>query len=280
MSDIDDLADYYYDCLVRKGIDASKSASKVNMEFWLRFGSVYYLEKDDEIKIVATVVPTDITHHDASCVDSQPKWCLTVNVFSKYNNENAFSLAQHVRDYIVTTVVEEQHLTYCPVRIGFLPNDPFRYRTMPGSQIMREPGNVMESLYYKVCDNVEQTQADKDRTNAFFNKFSDAWNEYTQWRDNVADPKIVDWMSTQLRAESYCQHYDEPVCYVCEWHHQNIYSPLETMRQYESRVAELNEETIEEIAEKLGLTPDMYISDVSIEITSYLRKMLLTTRSV
>jgi hypothetical protein len=59
LGDVPRLQAYFIKYLKKYDMLDDIEAAKLNIEFWMRFGCIYYIEKDEEIKLMMTVTATE-----------------------------------------------------------------------------------------------------------------------------------------------------------------------------------------------------------------------------
>lgn len=124
--DKEKLVDFYAKCLKKYGHFADMPAAIVNIDFWMNFGCIYYVEVQNEVQCMATVTFTKspIENKRYDYLETTTTYHLTMDVFSYYASERACNLANVLIEQIPNAIATEQGLRQLPVRIRCLDNDP------------------------------------------------------------------------------------------------------------------------------------------------------------
>ena len=200
MDDVDKLTEYFikylkkYDCL------DSESSARVNIEFWINFGCIYYIEKNNEIKTFITVTVTKANDHVYIKNESIDSY-LTINIFTYYSNDYALTLAWNLSRQIPKYLVDEQNLSQLPVRYCVLKNDHLSYPLCEGGNINIDQ-RFINSFMVLYEPDVELPKITEDKAlNEFFSRFGKV-NKYKmdKWFENH-DSDTLDWMIRELELE-------------------------------------------------------------------------------
>lgn len=192
--DIDRLSDYYikylkkYDCL------DSESAAKINISFWLRFGCIYYIEKNNDIQCFITL---SVTHSDQDTYlvkdkDISINDFITMNIFCYYSNDYNSTLIYNLSRQVPRFIMEEQKLCQLPTKFSIIHGDSLAYVICKGGTIIDDDNaRLMESfciLYNNESGKGYNSLPDIDKDDnlkAFFNKF-----------ERLKEPYVKKWFTT------------------------------------------------------------------------------------
>lgn len=125
--DIPKLEEFFISYLKKYNLLESEEVARKNIEFWTRFGAVYFVEnqqKEVRMMIPITIATDDDgTHH------------LDVHIFSRYKGNNAFLLIGEIPHFIADRIMCEQGLPYLRVVTRILAGDNAG-RFLPESMIL------------------------------------------------------------------------------------------------------------------------------------------------
>lgn len=192
LGDIPRIDEYFISYLKKYGMLDSVEAAKANIEFWMRFGCIYYIEKNDDIKIMTTVTVTD----DQNRTDNIGKY-LTFNIFSYYNTDYALTLVEGIMDMMASYIMEEQDLTQLPTKYCIAAADKLSAYALGSNAI--KTGNFRELYVINVDkDSENRVSVEKDEAlSAFFDKFSDIKEKAEAWLGKMGDDEMR-WMMGEI----------------------------------------------------------------------------------
>ncbi len=209
--DMGRLAEYYIEYLKKNDAMHDEDAARLNIEFWLKFGCIYYVEKNNDIKIMACAMITDASERpELNCFLLGGKYFLTLSVFSQYATPYACTLVNGIMDQIAGSIMDEQRLTCIPVRTSIVCGDRLTSIMTQGAQVWSEPGSFTAHSYkvYGTRDRNAYTSADIEKEKVllekFFGKFNHAEEEFDMWLEGLSaeSAEAVRWMRTELKLES------------------------------------------------------------------------------
>ena len=205
--DFSKLCEYFkkyckkYDCF------GSDDAVKVNIGFWLQFGAIYYLERNNEISLMTVFTIKHMTEMDRY---NNLESVLNMYCFSYYSSETAFTLIVNAVTELTRFILNEQGLAFMPVNFTMLGEDKLfssvaAYLTR-GS--MKGVGNsingfstvscvVLSKDKYKETGGVSLdciTEEDTAKLAKFFSKFSPVNDDVREYFKNNSDSNWADWM--------------------------------------------------------------------------------------
>lgn len=204
--DTDNLVEYFikylkkYDCL------DSEEAARLNIMFWMHFGCIYFIEKDNDIKAFITVTVTESNNQvivEGKNKDNTfIKKFLTINVFSYYSTDYSITLAYNLSREIPKYILREQELQQLPVRICAIKADSITPDICSGGVIYDE-GRFLNSfllLYDGSIDDVNNLpRVDKDKKlDEFFDKFSSVNSEKMEEWFKIHNHETIDWMLREI----------------------------------------------------------------------------------
>ena len=218
--DEDKLVKYFIKYLKKYDYYSDDETVRANIEFWMHFGCIYYVERGDEVKgfITCTVtkatdniVLTDRTKDDDEDIVNN---YITINVFFLYGNAQSYSLAYYVSRGIPSHILKEQGLCQLPVKYGFVAKDKYTGAALCGNK-RRDfvSKNEFQSFFNILCNdkNIEKTKQnypriqDDEALKKFFAKFKEFNQEkFNTWSSiNLYTSNKTDWMIEELALPSH-----------------------------------------------------------------------------
>ena len=207
--DIDKLTEYLikylrkYDCL------DSEEAARINIEFWLDFGCIYYIELFNEIKCFVTVMVTKANGR-VLVEDNNIEYFISMNLFSYYKNTKSDAIALGLVKAIPRFIMVEQEMYQIPVRICMAKKDTSNWIAHQGNKsYYNEDSRFISSftVFYmrefedqsqeKAIQSLTQINEDK-KVNDFFKRFSNISEEkIRKWFEDHNQP-VYEWMLNEL----------------------------------------------------------------------------------
>lgn len=117
-NDTDKITEFYIKYLKKYDLLASDEAALENIKFWMRFGTIYYIEKSGEIALISAMT---VNRHGY----------LSINIFSYYSNLLACTLARGMVNCITEAILTENKLVYLPMSVNMLKVDTLAFKVMP-----------------------------------------------------------------------------------------------------------------------------------------------------
>ena len=199
--DIDKLTEYYIRYLKKHHCLDSEKSAKINIEFWLTFGCIYYIEKNNEIKSFVTVSITkanDNVYIDDDTIDH----FLTMNIFSYYSNDYALTLAWNLSRQIPRYICQEQNLCQIPIKYCVITEDSLCNDLCEGGVIYKGDRFTTSFmiLYDGDHDKLPEITEDKD-LNKFFERFAQINKKRFDIWFSVHGEETYEWMIQELELE-------------------------------------------------------------------------------
>lgn len=104
------LTSYFTKYLKKYEALGSEKAPSDNIKFWMRFGCIYFIERNGDIEVMCTVL---VNKHGY----------ISMNLFPYYSNKQAYSMSHGIVSSIGDAVVEENNLDFVPVSVNMLVAD-------------------------------------------------------------------------------------------------------------------------------------------------------------
>lgn len=207
--DEDKICDYYIKYLKKYNCLDSEKDARINIQFWLTFGCIYYIEKNNDIKAFITVSVTK-SNGRVTLMDDSIDYFLTVNIFAYYSTENALGMAWNLSRNIPMYLSIEQGLSQMPVRYCVLTDDEL-CKPLCNQGVVYEEDRFTSSflvLYLGEAEDLPKLKDDKDLSK-FFSKFNEInQNRFDKWFKKH-DTENIEWMIDELELLPLEKHDDE-----------------------------------------------------------------------
>ena len=192
--DADKLTQYYISVLKRFDLLDSEEAAAVNIDFWMRFGCIYYIENTEGIRYMVTVTLQtwemgDHTEHN-----------LMMTFFPKSGNDLCLSLTCGLLDFLPECLCAEQGLNQIPLRIRFFKDDKIGQKAFYINKMNSHEENCWLLTMTKfIVEGSEDTDVHKDPDYIHFcSKFGDIKKELEKWNKYHEE---YDWMTCEVFVE-------------------------------------------------------------------------------
>lgn len=207
--DIDRLTEYLIKYLKKYGCLDSEEAARINIEFWLDFGCIYYIELFNEIKCFVTVMVTKANGR-VLVEDNNIEYFISMNLFSYYKNAKSDAIASGLVKAIPRFIMVEQEMYQIPARICMAKKDTSNWIAHQGNKsYYNDDSRFISSFtvfYMREFEGQSQekarqslTQINEDKkVNDFFKRFSNIPKERIEkWFENHNQP-VYEWMLNEL----------------------------------------------------------------------------------
>ena len=206
--DKDKICEYFIEYLKRHNALDDEDAARYNIEFWMKFGCIYYVESADGIKlmIALTIRKIGALEQDDDGVEN----ALNMTIFPKYANDTHLTLTHGTMRSIVRFIMNEQSCTQMPVAYSFLSTEtaavPIFNRMHQAPALGSNVLTVFTIAHTKDNDEDLLPKDDPNLTH-FFGKIKDVTKEAEEWIEQHPD---LAWMWDELNDErSIPQKNDE-----------------------------------------------------------------------
>jgi hypothetical protein len=210
MNDSDKLTAYFIKYLKKYNSLDSEYAARINIEFWLTFGCIYYIEVNDEIKVFVTV---SVTKANDRVIIGKEKidYFLTINIFSYYNTDNAYTIALNLSRDIPERLCKEQGLLQIPVRYRVLNEDTLGYDLLNGAIYHNPSFTESFMILYdgKKGVNALPPISNDEKLNNFFKKFGEINQRRLENWFSIHETDVYEWMLNELFLKPTDEYEDE-----------------------------------------------------------------------
>ncbi|MBR3516372.1 MAG: HNH endonuclease [Lachnospiraceae bacterium] len=201
MDDIDWLTDYITGYLKKRdGLD-SPEAVRYNVEFWLKFGCIYYIKGVDGVKVVTTLTfcrNERFIFEESEDYQKTPPGVIRMLLFPKYSNDRGLTLTCGLIKQINGVIALEQDLGQVPVDIIFLDKETLAYKVFSVLDLEYKCGSAWKishaNLYFKP-DYKEVSPQEDEALISFFNKTENVIDEVD---DYLKKHPEISWMRDEI----------------------------------------------------------------------------------
>ncbi len=198
IDDIDRITDYLRKYARKYNVLESEEELMHNVEFWMKFGCIYYIEKNNDIKLVCIITVTDLTRSGFSDLLENT---LSLALFSYYSNDNAVTLAKGAAEKIPRMIINEQGLDQLPVRLSVVQSDKLRGIILGRPGVVESRTSQLFAHSYLISfkgnpDDLSKLEED-EKLKVFFEKFKDCQAEVDEWLEEHADYDLA-WMRDEI----------------------------------------------------------------------------------
>ena len=207
--DFENLCEYLKKYLKKYQSLDSFSAVIENITFWMNFGCIYYIERDNEIKVmIAITIKQMATNCDFRGIQNHPY----LFVFPYYMTDLTYNITSNVIYHIGHNILEENHLDFIPINISMLKTDHMlKPLAMIHGNNLRDSvvstfsdfsflAGHIESKTNEFVKYEDMTESEK-KTYDFMNKFDDILDKMIEYFSKYADSGIGWMISNILPAE-------------------------------------------------------------------------------
>ncbi len=208
--DKDKLVSYFKDYLRRRSSLENEKTVYLNIDFWLKFGCIYYIENANGVRFMAAITYRETLTRDKNDYERKDRELLVFMFPGSSNNMNA-TLAESIKDFMSSQICEEQRLYEVPVTYSFLKTEPLAEKFMTlkgmpyydGGDFWYSPLRVIGPDTYAVKEKDEtgeeflkrNKEESDEKLDHFFNKFRYLYQEVSDWGLN--NP-TASWMTNML----------------------------------------------------------------------------------
>lgn len=184
--DEDRILDYYIRYLKRYKVPYDDETAQKNIEFWMRFGAIYFIERQGEIQLMLTIVMNK--HH-----------YFYLNLFPFYSNDMAANLCNNTIRHLGKALLKEQHIPVVNLFVAMLNAD-----TLTDYFFQYPHRHAIDDVTSGVCYKIQGQDFDGDEQEAlksFYNKFSDVEQYVQNYLDEYDTEGYLKWMAEEVIGE-------------------------------------------------------------------------------
>ena len=174
-----------------------KYYAKENIIFWMQFGCIYYIEKNNEIYNMIAITTKHVDEADMyKNIDYIPQ----IFIFPYYSNTASTCTSNYILDFITNTIREEGNFKYLPTCMSMLGTDKSLFKVLPLNKVFKNTNLPSFVSFNYVCGTISPTYAlcsvnDKDiEIQDSFKKFNTVTSELIHYFEKYEDRKEISWM--------------------------------------------------------------------------------------
>ena len=206
---VDEIIDYFIKYLNKRNCLDSEEAARLNILFWMRFGCIYYLEQNNEIKCILTITVTK-SNGNVLAQNSEVDYFLNMNIFNYYDNQKSLACAHAFCHSIYNAVLVEQELDQLPIKINSLKQDLTLSFSAFSEKLnfdsIHSSGRfnfIFKMIYHgKKVEELKPTKEDEKLQN-FFKKFTDINESRIDSWFKAHKEETYDWMINEISLPIY-----------------------------------------------------------------------------
>ena len=206
-ADLNKITDYLIKYLKKNDCLDDEKSARENVIFWMQFGCIYYIEKNNEIThMFALTIKQLSKDEDYRGITNQP----VIYVFTYYQTDVSKSIMMNTLYDIPELISTENDIEFMPIHIIMLEKDNLKkllssyYNTSIGQDVVE--GFIVCKVIYtkenKIDENIYQDydeMTDKEKkTYDFFVKFSNITNNMIQYFEKYEDRQSIGWMINSI----------------------------------------------------------------------------------
>lgn len=225
------LCDYFEKYLKKYNSFSNRKLVEANISFWLKFGCIYYIEKNGEIAVMTVMT---IKHVDAGRRYRNIPYTLNMYIFSYYSSEIYGSLVYNIVDKFPGYIMDEQSLNFINIDVYMVSSDSLCARTcyaFTGHGTKRRViedgvGDQFSGFSYILSRGEEKEDGDaRDKLVKFFEGFGDMADEIKRIVLDTEYGIWVAWMAYDIISLEDAKEMGLPSPSECiDWYEQEEFS--------------------------------------------------------
>ena len=202
------IIEYFIKYLKKYNKLDSPEAAAENIKFWMRFGSIYYVEKSGDIAVIC-------------CATVNKHGYITFDLFAYYSTMLAWTMAKGMVGCLGEAIMHENDLPYLPISFNMLLIDELSRRSIPGQEAAFEDGIMCCKLAFMYnVDSLPETYTPEsdvafdegvNRFKKFIDKFYDIEDDIMIY---LYENDLMDysWMASEIIDRDFFEekYYREP----------------------------------------------------------------------
>lgn len=208
-NDLDRIHEYLVRYLRKNNCLDSEKAARDNVIFWMRFGCIYYIERNNEISVMIAVTIKQMDSQTEFSVFNQP----FMYIFPYYTTDITYNIVKNTIIKFAYTILEENNLLFIPINVVFLREEPLQHSIAYkfNAKMVPDEINGFNVFGFVIGDNVyeigtknkDEYTTEEKYTYTFFEKFNDVTSQLIQYFSKYGDKEHIGWMiSTILSRET------------------------------------------------------------------------------
>lgn len=208
--DHEKIVDYFIKYLKKYDMLHSPEAANENIKFWMRFGSIYYIEKNNEISSIC-------------CVTVNIHGYISFDIFTYYSTKLAWTMSKGFVTCLGGAILRENNIPYLPLSFNMLIKDELIKYSVPNEEKIFTDGTMMCKLafMYNTDDYgnpYESKEAEEHYTQGvhkfveFIDKFDDRIEDDLMLYLYQNDLMAYMWMAREILERNFfsSEYYKDP----------------------------------------------------------------------
>ncbi len=212
-NDLDKMTDYLIRYLKKNDSLDDEDAARENIIFWMQFGCIYYIERNNEITVMFAVTIKHLSEdEDFRGIVNMP----CIYIFPYYQTDMSYNIVKNTIYDLPKLICQENKLNFIPINILFLKVDKMselislKFQT----QIHDDCVNgfcVMHAIigetgdYSNIHKEIDELTESERKTYDFLEKFSTVNDDMLRYFEKYADRESISWMINSILSPSLIQ---------------------------------------------------------------------------
>jgi len=179
-NDFDKVCKYYAEYLQKYDMYSDMESVEVNIAFWMKYGSIYYIEDKGEIINMQAYFVRPASGPEYV---EDSKYLLNMYIFSKYATETAYSITMNMIQNLPQHLIEEQHLPGIVLKLSMLEEDKLTNQIyaslVPADQIYLDYNGMVNSICLTCISEETHKKGGMSKL--------DGYKEYGKFMDSFGD---------------------------------------------------------------------------------------------
>ena len=214
--DFNKLYEYFVKYLKKYNSLDSEEAARNNITFWLQFGCIYYVERNNEIYIMLAITIKHVSkYEDFRGICSQPY----IYVFSYYKTELMVNTLINILYNIPKYIIKENNLKFIPLNILFIKNDSIKNSIVDyyNTKFDDETYNLFSIIRCLIGDTTdinisqdyENMSKDEKQIYNFFKNFDNITDSVINYFEKYSSTEHITWMIDSIFSYEYILYNDK-----------------------------------------------------------------------
>lgn len=203
-NDLDKLHEYLVKYLKKNNQLDDEKAARENIIFWMQFGSIYYVEKNNEINMMIAITIKHVTKDEGfrGC-----NYLPYMYIFPYYSTDVSFAIVYNLITNIPLYIMKEAQLDFVPFNVLMLDTDKLTNKIasiynnsyqdiISGFTCMNYiVGDVTHTNTYLKVEDMNESEL---KTYNFFKKFEDITDKMLKYFEKYSDRESISWMINSI----------------------------------------------------------------------------------
>ena len=203
-NDLDKMQNYLVKYLKKNNVLDNIEAARENIIFWMQFGCIYYIEKNNEVTAMFAITVKQLDS-DYRGIINQPM----LYVFPYYQTKLSEQIVLNTIYDLPKIICDENGLKFVPINLVMLEKEPMKncLSYMYNTEACEDTVVGFIVFHIIVGENEDYENIHKEynelndaerKTYDFFNKFSDVTDKMLEYFEKYEDRESVAWMINSI----------------------------------------------------------------------------------